>query len=249
MIKVKVIGGAGAFSDDNSSFLVTLKSKDKEIKFLFDCGENAFRYIRDTGENIDFVFISHIHQDHIGGLEKLIFFNYFVKGKQTKIFAREDTGIKKFLPEQKRYVNGENVYTPMYELETRCEYITLNDFLIATYSVNHIAVPTYGIQIIDEEDNIILYISGDTKATYKIANNIKSILNNKEDEEDKEEKEQIVVFHDFQTFGTSINSIHCCKDDFEVIYKDIKDDVKWYLYHNDDFNKEYKGKELIFKGK
>jgi len=242
MIKVKVIGGAGAFSDDNSSFLVTLKSKDEEIKFLFDCGENAFRYLRDTGEDIDFVYISHTHQDHIGGLEKLIFFNYFVKGKETKIIAREDTGIKKFLPEQKRYVNGEQVGVPLYDLDTRCEFIRFKDFLLATYKVNHIAVPTYGIQIVDEEDKIIMYITGDTKATYKIADNIKSILNN------REEGEQIVVFHDYQTFGSSINSIHCCKDDFEVIYGDIKDDVQWYLYHNDEFNEKYKGKELIFKG-
>ncbi|MBK35755.1 MAG: MBL fold metallo-hydrolase [Gemmatimonadetes bacterium] len=52
---------------------------------LIDCGFTAARSLRDQGRNfgdIDHLFITHTHADHIGGLEECAFFNRYVAGER-----------------------------------------------------------------------------------------------------------------------------------------------------------------------
>ncbi len=245
-LNVKVIGGAGAFSNSNASFLIELND-EKKSNILFDCSENTFQYIKRNNIDIDLVFISHTHADHINGLEKLIYFNYFVKNKKTFIIAGEKVKIEKYLPKQVIYENGEVIKVNMYEVfhgfeelsEVGNSFHELKDDKINwskiennrfIFKSNHVLIPSYGLLIRIGLNTLI--ITGDTKASSFIHDLIKTELNIG--------VKNIHVFHDYQTFGTSHNSVHCCQDDFDIYYKDIKDDVriKWYLYHNDDFDNE-----------
>ena len=57
---------------------------------LIDCGFTAARSLADSGRsfaNIDTLFITHTHADHVGGLEECAFFNRYVnKGDRPKLY-------------------------------------------------------------------------------------------------------------------------------------------------------------------
>lgn len=76
MIKIKVIGCGTAFSDKlfNTSFLLTASSGET---LLVDCGYNipqALKHHQIPTPNA--IYVSHLHADHIGGLERMAFGTY-----------------------------------------------------------------------------------------------------------------------------------------------------------------------------
>jgi len=83
------LGYGGAFStvEGNSSFLVRdLKSKKN---LLVDCGSLVYRELRERGltDLIDWVYITHTHEDHIGSLSTLIYENWFIHKKKLKLLC------------------------------------------------------------------------------------------------------------------------------------------------------------------
>jgi mRNA degradation ribonuclease J1/J2 len=90
MIKIQVIGTGSAFSKEyfNTSELVTFPDG---YKLLVDCGHSVPKGLHEQdisiGE-IDGIFISHIHADHIGGLEEVAFAaKYVFKGHRIDLFV------------------------------------------------------------------------------------------------------------------------------------------------------------------
>ena len=76
-MKIKVIGCGNAFSakNFNQSFLL----EEDGRKLLIDCGYQVPQALRKAGEDfkeIDDIYISHLHADHIGGLEYFAFLRY-----------------------------------------------------------------------------------------------------------------------------------------------------------------------------
>lgn len=244
-LNVKVIGGSGAFEFENSSFLIELIG-DITTNILFDCGENSFQYIKQHNINVDIVFISHTHSDHVNGLEKLVFYNYFVKNKKTMILTGKDVNVERYLPDQIVYENGMLVDADMYQVfhsfeemskisgsdipelaDDKLNWADVNNQRFI-FKGNHVVLPSYGLLI--RVGLTTLIITGDTKASPVIRDLIQTELNIG--------LNQVNVFHDYSMFGTSHNSVHCCEDDFNAYYADFKDNkhVKWYLYHNNEFN-------------
>lgn len=77
-MKLTFIGTGAAFTSNNyhSNILIELGGK----RLLIDCGSDARFALRDIGlsyQHIDGVYISHIHADHVGGLEWLGFSTKF----------------------------------------------------------------------------------------------------------------------------------------------------------------------------
>jgi len=71
------VGGAFAGSDQyqNNAFV-----QDRESVLLIDCGGDARHALNEQGVPLDWIegaYISHLHADHIGGLEWLAFCTYF----------------------------------------------------------------------------------------------------------------------------------------------------------------------------
>ncbi|AIW03283.1 metal-dependent hydrolase [Bacillus phage Mater] len=80
MIKVTMIGVGSAFSKrfHNTSALVHFPNG---YNLLLDCGHSVPQGLHEQGielNNVNGVFISHLHADHIGGLEEVALYNKFV---------------------------------------------------------------------------------------------------------------------------------------------------------------------------
>jgi phosphoribosyl 1,2-cyclic phosphodiesterase len=95
MLKIHVVGCGSAFTSQAYYQTMFLLEAPSGKRMLFDCGSDARFALADFGVNngnlpdmIDAVYISHLHGDHVGGLEWLGFCNYFNPRRfRPKLFA------------------------------------------------------------------------------------------------------------------------------------------------------------------
>jgi hypothetical protein len=76
-MKVTTIGCGNAFS--NKSFNQSFVLQEGERKLLIDCGMQTPKALVEAGykpTDIDDIYISHLHSDHVGGLEYFAFLRY-----------------------------------------------------------------------------------------------------------------------------------------------------------------------------
>ena len=84
------IGGALSKTHYNTNFLV--ETSDGK-KLLVDCGYTAFRSLLDLGlsfDDIDGVFVTHIHGDHVLGLERLAVETQIVAKRKIPMYVPEE---------------------------------------------------------------------------------------------------------------------------------------------------------------
>ncbi len=90
-LQIQMLGTGSAFAKTfyNTSALI----RSNEMNFLIDCGATTPRSLHEIGvepDQIDGIIISHIHADHVGGLEEIAFrLLYQYKNKKTKLFLTE----------------------------------------------------------------------------------------------------------------------------------------------------------------
>lgn len=96
-ISIRVIGVGDAFTDRyyNASFFV----ESKTTRLLVDAPPALGKALGDLGTrggeriglaDVDRVIITHLHGDHVGGLEQLLFFRRFVVGRKVELYACPD---------------------------------------------------------------------------------------------------------------------------------------------------------------
>jgi hypothetical protein len=85
VVDVLFLGTGGAFdlAEKNSSVLL----KTARGGILIDCGSTVFSELQSKKllDDINYVFITHTHEDHIGSLSTLIYYKYFVQKQKIKI--------------------------------------------------------------------------------------------------------------------------------------------------------------------
>jgi len=182
-MKIKFIGVGSAFTTQDyyqSNLLITAPSGKR---LLLDCGSDArFAlaendiYGHNVGEKLDAVYISHLHADHIGGLEWLAFSTFFnPNANKLKLFMEEQTmqrlweqslrgGLERLEGQQLHLTDYFNCYPLAEEGTFKWENIqlTLKQMLhVNTGSIitNHYS---YGL-LLSTDSGANIFISTDTK--------------------------------------------------------------------------------------
>jgi hypothetical protein len=89
-MKLTFIGTGSAFTMSNFQSNMLLEDSGKRL--LIDCGGDIRHALAKAGlgaKDIDGVYVSHLHADHIGGIEWLGFSRYFSQGPKPALFINE----------------------------------------------------------------------------------------------------------------------------------------------------------------
>jgi len=218
----------------NSSFLVQVKENEY---LLFDCGFNIMqRLIELENEDktfnigmIKYVYISHIHDDHVGNLETLMFWNHF-KNNSSIIFLYANDETKEYFKSKlfpKLYNGGKidpnsvinstmlKLYhgsTQGYIIKENIESVKSTEVSIfALYKTFHGDCQSNGLVIINNVSNTALVISGDTKASLYLEEEILYKL---------KDCKSSIIYHDYSDWDCPSKNVHACKSDFECEYSE-----------------------------
>jgi len=250
------LGNGGGFDFDqvSSSFLIEREfidnqkfdylKEDIEIKkkyMLFDCGHGVISKLQEIQkkedlkilENLDFVFISHVHEDHISNLSSLVLCRYFMMNKKTTvIYGNSDTKdfLQRYLKEtcSNELKGGVVQNAEMYNLINIGQFNNFFlpkkdklDFELTTG--NHMVIMSNGLIIPNEtrystSKPYVLFISGDTKAHQVIQDELDEYINKHYAKNGIHTK--AIIFHDYSTWKVPSRNVHACDIDIEGEYSD-----------------------------
>lgn len=88
-MKIKFVGAGSAFNkaDGQCNILITA---DSGKKLLIDCGTYFWQMAAEQNiavKDIDALYVSHLHADHVGGIEEFAFISYFSKLPRPKLYC------------------------------------------------------------------------------------------------------------------------------------------------------------------
>lgn len=228
----------------NSSFLVEININEY---LLFDCGFNVMQRLTEIENNpsnefsisqIRHVFISHIHDDHVGNIETLMFWNYFKNNVKMKFYCANDdvTTLLQLKLNSKLYSGGKVQDIPFFKKIVRMnsydKYIinkNVNINLKVLQNTYHGDTESNGLVILDKKYGALV-ITGDTKASSLLENEIKEIT-----------KDRLTkIFHDKSNWNAPSKNVHACESDINAEYsEDFINSLTYYHTGSDDFNKEW----------
>ena len=238
------IGNGGGLNPllTNSSFLIEMKTNEY---LLFDCGFNIMQRLIELENDssnefcisqIKYVFVSHIHDDHVGNIETLMFWNYFKNNVKMKFYCASDEVYSYLVTKLTSaiYSGGR-----LQDISTYEKIVLMNDY--DTYIVNpntnlkalqntyHGDTESNGLVILSKKYGALV-ITGDTKASSLLEDEIKEIT------KDRKTK----IFHDFSNYNAPSKNIHACESDINSEYtEDFIDSLKYYHTDTSNFNQKW----------
>jgi len=234
-MKVKQLGNGGGFDFDktNSAFLI----EAKDTTLLFDCGFNIMDRLKSDKtidiEKIDYVYISHMDEDHVGNLKMFIYWRYFNYKKTTTVicYSTLENTIRDYLRDLDNELIGcKSTRADMFKIFTTypSKYEITKDLSILSTNCNHGNVNTHGAIFYSGTNHKqkSIFISADTKASKYI---------------EEVSKDCDIIFHDYSHWDFVTRNVHTCKTDFELEYsEDYKNKVIKYHTGDLNFNKEWR---------
>ena len=180
MSSIKLLG-TGCPSPSSLRFGPSTLLTHKDKKYLFDCGSGVTQRLNEIGmksSEIEAIFITHLHSDHIMDLYQL-FISGWHQGRNSKFKIIGPQGINNFFTkilsafnkelegriEWEKRPNNKGLEVDITEIEKNYSFSN-EDITIKPFEVDHYPVePAYGYQIKLFENNVekTVVISGDTK--------------------------------------------------------------------------------------
>lgn len=218
-MEIKFIGVGSSFADGIESSIII---SDNNQNILFDCGSTIFNTLKDNKfdfKTLNGVFISHNHFDHIGSLEKLLFYNYFINNTKTNLYSGPRVLEELWddcLSGSMKYLKGKNVNLNEYaniNIDNKFNIGRMFFEIVPTkHSVGYTDMPSNGIFIKKSKS---CFITGDSVITDNLF--------------EYYEKSNI-IFQDCY-FGNYDGAVHAQYHELIELDKSIKE--KMYLYHYD----------------
>jgi ribonuclease BN (tRNA processing enzyme) len=92
-MKLTFLGSGSFFAGANNYHSNILFETDNNKRLLIDCGSDIARSLREAGyfiKDVNAIYVSHLHDDHAGGLEYMGFGSYFSPGvEKPDLYAHE----------------------------------------------------------------------------------------------------------------------------------------------------------------
>jgi ribonuclease BN (tRNA processing enzyme) len=231
-LKIKQIGNGSGLNvvDTCSSFLVT----DDKTLILIDCGFNVPKELfklHSAGsvdlKKLKYVFITHKHGDHIGGLETLIYKMYFELGITLTVYFGERVLFEDYKALNQVYENNvikyrDIVCTEYYGHDREVNLRDTNIKIIPFENV-HKVCESFGFIIKARYKKVI--ISGDTKAFTEL---------------EEYSKDADIVFHDFSSWDCQSKNVHACKSDIRETYSKEFIERLTYYHNNLEFDSSWR---------
>ena len=245
-MKILQLGNGGGLNplQTNSAFLIDLYG-DESSYLLFDCGFNIMaRLIKEEEDEsnsfeiskIDYVFLSHTHDDHVGNYETLTYWNYFKNNKTMETFCGSDEMMSYIKSKNNKIlITGQLTSTDMFSFRKIRSYtITENNNAFIRLDVTigeHGGVHSNGLCISSNQE--MIFISGDTKACPWIEKQIYKL-------KDDLGITNLKAFHDYSFWDAPTRNVHTCRGDFTAEYsKRFQDECNFYHTGTEVFIKEW----------
>jgi ribonuclease BN (tRNA processing enzyme) len=171
-MKIHFLGTGSAFTLKNFHSNYLIESNNKFL--LIDAGSDirfSLNNMKKSYKDIDSVYISHLHGDHVGGIEYLGFTSYFDQTKEKiKLFANH-TVMKDILPK-----GMESLQMQEANIKTYFDINKIRDnstfewegLICKPIQSVHImngftTIPSFGLMITNKETNKTVYFTTDTQ--------------------------------------------------------------------------------------
>ncbi|NEW05374.1 ribonuclease Z [Paenibacillus sp. SYP-B3998] len=231
-LHIQMIGTGSAFAKNYYNTSALVRSDNATI--LIDCGFNTPRSLHELGitpDQIDGIAISHIHADHIGGLEEIAFrLLYQHNKKKTKLFLTDtlagvlwENTLKggMYNPEEGFYCLDD--YFDVILLEERQPSTIASDLTIEFIPTLHIL----------RKASYSLFINNQTFYSADIRFSEELLLH-----EVVKHRNCHTILHDCQLSGRG--AIHATLEELLTLPEDVQKRI--YLMHYDDKMPDYIGK-------
>lgn len=210
MIRIQFVGTGGAFDVAQGNSAAWIEFKGKNI--LLDCGYSVYPRLREKGivSRVDYLLLTHLHDDHAGSLSTLIFHNTHVENKRSAIlYPTADFGdhLYQYLTFSQQKPENHSDFLPLWQFPGR------GISFIETTNMHVPGMQTFAY-IFEDEEEILIY-SGDMGNPTLIAKYLNENPSTK----------KIRIFHEM-TFYPNI-SAHCYYKDLEA----LTEKYEVYGYH------------------
>lgn len=208
VVSIEFLGVGGAFDHKEGNASCLLKTKDGSL-FLVDCGHTAYSSLKEKGlvGEVDRVFITHCHEDHISSLSTFIYDRFFIHNKKTVIECTPEV-----CESIKQYLKITGHLPEMYDIncdnhvfieQEFCE-ISITKLDTSDYHWPYEGFPNSGLlfHVSTGDDYFVIIYSGDINTP------IMELMDQESYPFVYEDKSKVFVFHDM-TVHDYENNPHC----------------------------------------
>ncbi len=253
LVDINFLGIGGAFDTEEGTASALLKTRSGKL-LLIDCGYTAYSKLRRrslTGD-IDTVFITHTHEDHINGLSTLIYDRFFIHEKPTNIECTTEVAVRvkayldicghpeeQYTISQEKYLYIEEDSISVTKIDTTKNHWPVNNFpnsgLIFHFDTGD-SSDDYAVLIYSGDINVpITELMDPTNYSFVYSN-----------------PDKVFIFHDMTSLvheknpHTNFELLVPVKDKFENLFTYHHNDEQVYLINK--VNPRMASTSLVFQG-